>query len=217
MRKYEDLTHLSENREKQRAYYIPENEDGYTLLNGTWKFRYYDCDYKEDLEEKDWDEIPVPSCWQLQGYGHPNYTNVCYPYPVDPPYVPDENPMGVYERIFQVKDAARKHYLVFEGVSSCLELYVNHQYVGYSQGSHLQAEFDISAFVTEGENTVTAKVRKWCSGSYLEDQDFLRFNGIFRDVYLLSRPQGHIRDIHIETKRNQIIVKFDRVVSNEEK
>lgn len=216
MRKYEDLTHLSENREKQRSYYIPENEGGYTLLNGTWKFRYYDCDYKEDLEEKDWDEIPVPSCWQLQGYGHPNYTNVCYPYPVDPPYVPDENPMGVYERIFQVKDAARKHYLVFEGVSSCLELYVNHQYVGYSQGSHLQAEFDISAFVTEGENTVTAKVRKWCSGSYLEDQDFLRFNGIFRDVYLLSRPQGHIRDIHIETERNQIIVKFDRAVSNEE-
>ena len=210
MRHYEDVTHLSENRQKQRAYYIPEKEGGYTLLNGTWKFRYYDCDYKEDLEEKEWDEIAVPSCWQLQGYGHPNYTNVCYPYPVDPPYVPDENPMGVYERTFQVNDPAKRHYLVFEGVASCLELYVNHQYVGYSQGSHLQAEFDISAYVTEGCNTVTAKVRKWCSGSYLEDQDFLRFNGIFRDVYLLERPQGHISDIHITTEGNQILFEVTR-------
>lgn len=93
--------------------------------------------------------------------------------------------------------------------ASCLELYINDKYVGYSQGNHLQAEFDITNFVTAGVNTVTAKVRKWCSGSYLEDQDFFRFNGIFRDVYLLSRPKGHIRDINITTDENVINVIFE--------
>lgn len=132
-----------------------------------------------------------------------------YPYPIDAPYVPDENPMGIYKREFEINNISNCYYIVFEGVSSNLELYINDRYVGYSQGSHLQAEFDITDFVTEGTNIITAKVRKWCSGSYLEDQDFFRFNGIFRDVYILSRPQGHIRDIKITTDDNKILIDFE--------
>ncbi|MDD6735767.1 MAG: glycoside hydrolase family 2 TIM barrel-domain containing protein [Clostridiales bacterium] len=209
MRKYESFDFLEENRLPQRSYYIPQNEGGYILLNGEWNFKYYERDFEEDYVRKEWKKITVPSCWQSVGYGNPNYANVDYPYPVDPPHVPTENPMGVYERTFSIDDAERKTYIVFEGVSSCLELYINGRYAGYSQGSHLQAEFDISEFVKKGENTVTAKVRKWCCGSYLEDQDFFRFNGIFRDVYILSRPQGHIRDIKIITDGDVIKAKFD--------
>ena len=197
MRIYEDLTKISENREKQRAYYIP---NGHTLLNGEWRFKFYQRDIDKEENITEWDRIDVPSCWQTRGYEKPYYTNHQYPYPVDPPYVPDENPLGIYEREFEIKDLTRKHYIVFEGVSSCVRLYINGAYVGYSQGSHLQAEFDISKYVKNGENTIRAEVLKWCSGSYLEDQDFFRFNGIFRDVYLLSRPEGHIKDIDIRSK-----------------
>ncbi len=207
MRKYENLNYISEKREKQRAYYIPKN--GYTCLNGIWNFKYYESDYEEGYVKKEWNKIEVPSCWQLKGYGNPNYTNVAYPYSYDPPYVPANNPMGVYEREFEVKNSDIKTYIVFEGVASCLELYINNNYVGCSQGSHLQAEFDISDFVKNGTNTVTAKVYKWCLGSYLEDQDFFRFNGIFRDVYLLSRPKGHIKDIKITADSNVINIDFD--------
>lgn len=209
MRFYEDLNHISENRIAQRAYYIPENDGACTLLNGEWDFKYYDADFKEESEITEWDKIPVPSCWQLYGYEDPNYTNDQYPYPIDMPYVPDENPIGIYRRSFNITDDSKRHYIVFEGVSSNLELYINGRYVGYSQGSHLQAEFDISDFVKCGENVVTAKVRKWCSGSYLEDQDFFRFNGIFRDVYILERPVGHIRDIKITTEGNDIVIDFE--------
>ena len=209
MRFYEDLNVLQKNRLPQRAYYIPENEGAYTLLNGTWDFCYYEADFQEGKLPCKWDSIPVPSCWQNHGYDRPNYTNINYPYPVDIPYVPDENPMGVYRRSFTVAKPENRHYIVFEGVSSNVELYINGQFAGYSQGSHLQAEFDITDLVRPGENELLAKVRKWCSGSYLEDQDFFRFNGIFRDVYLLSRPQGHIRDIKIVTEGNRILVDFE--------
>ncbi|MBQ8387579.1 MAG: glycoside hydrolase family 2 [Clostridia bacterium] len=207
MRKYEDLKHISENREPQRAYYIPKG--GCTPLNGAWDFKYYERDFDEDLAEKEWGSIDVPSCWQTRGYGKPNYANVSYPHPYDPPFVPTENPMGVYMREFEVADTERETYIVFEGVSSCIELFINDTYVGYSQASHLQAEFNISGYVKKGVNTVTAKVRKWCSGSYLEDQDMFRYHGIFRDVYLLSRPKGHIGDIKITTDENVINIAFD--------
>ncbi len=209
MRKYEDLTQIQENRMPQRAYYVPENQGGYQLLNGEWNFKFYDADFKEEEDIKNWDKIPVPSCWENHGYEKPNYTNVNYPHPIDPPYVPVENPLGIYMRNFEITDGERKHYLVFEGVSSNLSLYVNDRYVGYSQGSHLQAEFDISDFVKTGQNKLVAKVHKWCSGSYLEDQDMFRFHGIFRDVYLLSRPVGHIKDINIVTNGNKIQIDFD--------
>ena len=207
MRKYENLGMISENREPQRSYYIPQS--GYALLNGEWRFKFYECDFEEEYIDKDWDRIQVPSCWELCGYGNPNYVNVAYPHPVNPPYIPTKNPMGVYERTFEVEDNKRETYIVFEGVSSCLELFINGEYVGYSQGSHLQAEFNISGFVRIGTNTVCVKVRKWCSGSYLEDQDSFRFHGIFRDTYLLSRPVGHIKDINITTDDNIIKVTFD--------
>ncbi len=207
MKKYENLNCISENREPQRAYYIPEN--GCTKLNGIWDFKFYECDFEEAYIEKEWEKIDVPSCWQLRGYENPNYTNVAYPYSYDPPYVPNNNPMGIYKREFELHNVDCDTYIVFEGVSSCLELFINDKYVGYSQGSHLQAEFDISNYVKKGVNTVTVKVRKWCLGSYLEDQDFFRFNGIFRDVYLLSRPKGHIRDINITTDDNSINIVFE--------
>ena len=207
MRKYEDLNYLQENRLKQRAYYIPENEGACTSLNGDWDFSFYVRDYDDEPVKNG--VIDVPSCWQSRGYEEPYYTNVTYPYPVDPPYVPMDNPMGVYRREFTLNDPGKKYYIVFEGVSSSLELYINDSFAGYSQGSHLQAEFDITALVHVGVNTVTAKVRKWCSGSYLEDQDFFRNNGIFRDVYVLERPEGHIGDIDICTVGDQIRISFE--------
>ena len=162
MRFYEDLTLRQKNRLPQRAYYIPENEGACLSLNGQWDFRYYSADFLEGQESGEWDTVTVPSCWQLQGYEHPNYTNVNYPYPADMPYVPDENPMGVYRRSFRAAADGMRRYIVFEGVSSSLELYINGQFIGYSLGSHLQAEFDITDFVRPGENEVLAKVRKWC-------------------------------------------------------
>ncbi len=207
MRKYEDITCLQENRLKQRAYYIPEGEASYIPLNGTWSFDFYDRD--DDEAPVKTGTIDVPSCWQCRGYESPYYTNAVYPHPVDPPYVPMDNPMGVYRRSFSVRDLTKKHYLVFEGVSSCLEVYVNGAYAGYSTGSHLQAEFDISQHIKEYDNEITVKVYKWCFGSYLEDQDAFRYNGIFRDVYLLERPEGHIGDIDIRTQGSTIQIRFE--------
>ena len=174
MRFYENLEKIQENRLPQRSYYIPENKNAYLDLNGEWDFKYYSADFLEEESITNWDKISVPSCWQLKGYENPNYTNINYPYPVDPPYLPVENPLGIYRREFEIVDEENLHYIIFEGVSSNLQLFINDKYVGYSQGSHLQAEFDITKFVKKGTNTITAKVHKWCSGSYLEDQDFFR-------------------------------------------
>ena len=220
MRIYERFDKTSENRVKERAYYIPydtlekallgkrENSAYYRLLNGKWSFAYFgrDIDVPEKITK--WDSVAVPSCWQSTGYERPYYTNYNYPFLVDAPYVPDDNPCGIYEREFTLDEmwGSRKTYVVFEGVSSCLMLYINGEYVGYSQGSHMQAEFDISPFVKKGLNTITAKILKWCVGSYLEDQDIFRCNGIFRDVYLLSREEGHIEDVNITADTKEITV-----------
>lgn len=209
MRIYENWQKTSENRLAPRSYYIPKGKSEYTLLNGEWDFAYFNRDI--DVPEKidNWDIIPVPSCWQLHGYDNPNYSNIDYPYPVDPPFVPDDNPCGIYRRDFVVDKKWGNIYFVFEGVSSCAFLYVNDTYVGFTQGSHLQAEFDITDFVNEGKNTVQIKVLKWCVGSYLEDQDFFRFNGIFRDVYLLQRPEGHITDVDIIPNSKSFDIKLE--------
>ncbi len=207
LRFYEDLKSIQENRLPQRAYYIPENSK--TSLDGEWEFKYFERDFEECLDGE-WDRIPVPSCWQCHGYDTPNYTNVRYPYPVDPPYVPEDNPMGVYRRSFEITDLSLCRYLVLEGVSSNAEVFINSDRVGYTQGSHLQAEFDITPFVKKGENTILIKVRKWCSGSYLEDQDQFRHNGIFRPVYILSRPEGCLRDFEITTDGNVMTVTLDK-------
>lgn len=199
----------SENRLPQRSYYIPQNKGAYTLLNGIWKFRFFDNDSELKNPITKWSEIDVPSCWQTRGYECPNYSNKQYTMPLDPPYVPDNNPCGVYERTFDVNNINNKTYIVFEGISSFGVLYINDKYVGYTSGSHLQSEFDISDFVFLGINTIRVIVYKWSCGSYLEDQDAFRFNGIFRDVYMLSRPQNHLVDIDISANTNSISTKFD--------
>ena len=223
MRHYENLENLSENRQEQRSYYIPyeslekalagkkETSSFYKLLNGKWRFKYFERDIDVPETITSWDTIDVPSNWQLHGYDKPYYTNVNYPYPVDSPFVPDDNPCGMYSYDFYIDEDwdSRETYIVFDGVSSCLYLYINDEYVGYTQGSHLQAEFDISSYVKAGENKLVAKVLKWCSGSYLEDQDFFRLSGIFRDVYLLSREKNHIRDIEIKADTKNIVVNCD--------
>ncbi len=210
MRFYENPKKTYENREKQRAYYIPRGNAEYKLLNGEWDFAYFaDSDFATEPEK--WDKIPVPSCWQILGYENPNYTNINYPYLCDMPYVPNINPMGVYQKTFSVEDVENDHYVVFEGVSSCAVLYINGKYVGFTQGSHLQSEFDVTKFVKKGENTIRVNVYKWCAGSYMEDQDFFRFNGIFRDIYVLSRPKGHIKDVDVKTEKNKrVVVRVDK-------
>ncbi len=209
MRKYERLDLIHENTLKPRAHYIPydtiekakagvkEASEFYTCLNGEWDFAYFERDIDCPEEIENWDRVEVPSCWQTTGYEKPYYTNVNYPYPVDPPYVPDDNPVGVYKRTVTVseKNAEMENYIVFEGVAPCFELFVNGSYVGFSTVSHSTSEFKLD--LTCGENEILVKVYKWCVSSYMEDQDFFRNNGIFRDVYLLSRPAGHLFDIAV--------------------
>lgn len=213
MRFYENPEKTSENRLSPRSYYIPRGKSEYMLLNGQWRFAFFkrDIDVSESIEN--WDNIPVPSCWEALGYENPNYTNVNYPFPYDPPYVPDENPCGVYERDFDMDKLWGKVYYVLEGVSSCAIVYVNGEYVGFTQGSRLQAEFDITPFVTTGKNTLRVKVLKWCAGSFLEDQDQFRFHGIFRDTYILQRPIDHIKDVHIVAKDEKITVETEKAVA----
>lgn len=216
MRKYENLDLIHENTMSPRAYYIPydslekalcgdeKKSEYYTLLNGEWDFKYYSRDIDCPNVIDKCDKVKVPSCWQTTGYENPYYTNVNYPYPVDPPYVPDDNPVGVYRKtvVANSKMAQRENYIIFDGVSSCLELFVNGEYVGFSTVSHCTSEFKIN--LKEGENEIVAKVYKWCVGSYLEDQDSFRNNGIFRDVYVLSRDKGHIFDVEIAFDENGI-------------
>lgn len=209
MRKYEQLNKTSENRLPSRSYYIPEGTGKREVLNGIWKFAFFENgDFVENIDK--WEEIEVPSCWELKGYDSPNYTNINYPFPCDPPYVPDINPIGIYSRQFYVDDVDKMHYIVFDGVCSCAELYINEMYVGYTQGSHLTAEFDITPYIKAGSNTIRVDVHKWCVGSYIEDQDFIRLHGIFRDVSLLIRPKNHIFDIDITNHNNSIICKADK-------
>ncbi|MBQ7352824.1 MAG: glycoside hydrolase family 2 [Clostridia bacterium] len=210
MRFYENPLKTSENREKQRAYYIPKGSAKYTSLNGEWKFKFFE---NSDLatEPENWDTIEVPSCWQLKGYENPNYTNINFPFPCDMPYVPNINPMGMYERDFEISDISKEAYVVLEGVCSCAVVYINESYVGYTQGSHLQAEFKISKYVKQGKNTIRIKVYKWSCSTYIEDQDMFRYNGIFRDIYVLEREKNHIKDIDIRTQDNKkIVVKADK-------
>ena len=209
MRIYENPQATSQNRCAPRSAYIPTGVSEYHLLNGEWNFAYFSRDIDGPEVIGQWDKIPVPACWQLHGYENPNYSNINYPYPCDPPYVPDDNPCGVYEREFTLEKKWGRVYFVLEGVSSCAFIYVNGSYVGFTQGSHLQAEFDITDCVRGGVNTLRVKVLKWCCGSYLEDQDFFRYNGIFRDCYLLQRPEHHIGDVQIIPNDKTIDVVLD--------
>ncbi|MBQ1922247.1 MAG: beta-galactosidase, partial [Lachnospiraceae bacterium] len=174
--------------------------------------RFYIPDYETG---KWWKEETVPFCWQLRGYDSPQYTNIRYPFPFDPPYVPQDNPCGAYLHSFSWhKDPeAPCAFLNFEGVDSCFYVWLNGAYVGYSQISHHTAEFDVTEFLQEGSNLLAVLVLKWCDGSYLEDQDKFRFSGIFRDVYILKRPGDRISDYVVRTDLSEDLSLADLSVS----
>ncbi|GHT55365.1 glycoside hydrolase family 42 [Spirochaetia bacterium] len=214
---------LHENTEPVRAYYIPCADADEALsgsssrvrtLNGEWQFAYFPSPY--DVPEDavtlcggdsitapvKFDTVTVPSTWQNTGYDRHQYTNIKYPFPYDPPFVPAQNPCGLYKRVFHLesKPTGQRYYLNFDGVDSCFYLYIGGRYAGYSQVAHANSEFDVTDFVREGENHIAVLVLKWCDGSYLEDQDKFRHSGIFRDVYLISRSEQHIRDYFVHTR-----------------
>ncbi|MBD1557202.1 beta-galactosidase [Vibrio sp. S9_S30] len=178
-------------------------------LNGFWSFQLFpqpelveaQC-VEHHFNDSSWDTIVVPSNWQMQGYDFPIYTNIKYPFEDNPPYVPSDNPTGVYRRDFMLDehDLAQQIRLVFDGVNSAFHLWCNGKWVGYSQDSRLPAEFDLSEFVELGSNQITVMVMRWSDGSYLEDQDMWWLSGIFRDVYLLRKPNQRIDDVSIHTK-----------------
>ena len=216
-REWENPQIQSQGRETPRATLFPypteelalsgERDDcsSFKLLNGTWDFVYSETGTglegfeREDFEPlEDMDALPVPSNWQMHGYDIPQYTNVNYPIPVDPPHVPAENPAGVYRRYFNLPEdwEGKRITINFDGVDSMFYLAVNEEIVGFCKVPHMHSEFDITDKVHPGENLVCVKVLKWCDGTYLEDQDCWRFSGIFRDVYLLATDKkAHVRDI----------------------
>ncbi|MBQ8357694.1 MAG: DUF4981 domain-containing protein [Clostridia bacterium] len=223
--------------EAPRAYFVPYESDlaalgdlrgksaYFTSLCGDWDFYYYDSlseledftlpDFPRDGMEK----MPVPRSWQTKldrGYDTPNYTNVNYPFPFDPPFVPDDNPCGLYIRDFEMPAATlekKRIYINFEGVDSCFYLFVNNKFAAYSQVSHMTSEIDITDYLTAGTNTVAVVVLKWCDGSYLEDQDKFRFSGLFREVYLLARDPVCIKDIDVRTALSDDFAKASATVS----
>ena len=223
--------------EKPRAYFVPyerrdvaltddrEQSAFFTSLCGEWDFKYYpSLEDLEDFREADFpwdtlDKIPVPRSWQTmlgRGYDTPQYVNVHYPIPFDPPFVPRDNPCGLYLREFEIPTNGMDNeriYINFEGVDSCFYLFVNDRFVGYSQVSHSTSEFDLTDYVTQGKNKLAVVVLKWCDGTYLEDQDKFRYSGIFREVYLLTRDAVHLRDIDVRTYLNEDFSKAAATVS----
>lgn len=204
--------------EEPRAYYVPyetqkkalecERDASAYFMNlcGEWNFRFYES--FEDLED-DFLSLPfkekmkVPSSWQTRtdkNYDSPQYINLNYPHPLDPPYVPDENPCALYskELVLPESFASKKVYINFEGVNSCFYLFVNGEFVSYSQVSHCTSEINLTGKLKAGKNKIDVLVVRWCDGSYLEDQDYFRFSGIFREVYLLARSENHIKDVYIK-------------------
>ena len=217
---YEDLHTNHVGTTPNRSYFIPasgrmddlveyrEHSDRFQLLNDNWKFKYCesihdfeDLFFEENYDSSSWATIPVPSVWQNHGYDQHQYTNIRYPFPADPPFVPYENPCGayLYDFVYEGNADAPKAYLNFEGVDSCFYVWLNGAFLGYSEVSHSTSEFDITESVREGKNTLAVMVLKWCDGSYLEDQDKFRTSGIFRDVYILKRPENCIRDYFTTT------------------
>ena len=223
--------------EAPRAYFIPYQSHEaalddmrgasafFTSLCGDWDFRYYpSLNLLEDFTlsaypRNGMEKMPVPRSWQTllgRGYDVPNYTNVKYPFPFDPPFVPDDNPCGLYLRDVEIAPALlekKRIYLNFEGVDSCFYLFVNNRFAAYSQVSHMTSEIDITDYLTPGKNTLAVVVLKWCDGSYLEDQDKFRMSGIFREVYLLARDPVHLTDVDVRTYLNDDFSKASATVS----
>ena len=199
----------------------------YASLNGVWKFH---CSptvaevpekfYEKNFDVSGWADLSVPGMWQLQGYGHPHYTNVQYPFPVDPPRVPTENPTGCYKRDFWVPEQwdGRQLVLRFEGVDSAFYVWVNGKKAGFSKGSRLPSEFDITSMVKPGANSIAVQVMQWSDGSYMEDQDMWWLSGIFRDVSLIAMPKVQVSDVRIRTeldaKYKDANLRVQAIVSN---
>ena len=225
---YEDLNTLHVGTEKPRCYYLPKKTDGtdsYRLLSGNdWRFFYYpnpqSVDEKfvlKDYENPEYVMMEVPSCWQSKGYDYKHYSGGAFVIPYDPPYVPDENPCGAYYKDFDIsnEELEKDLYLYFEGVEAGFYVWVNGQFVGYSQVSHSPSEFDITRFAKAGKNRLAVLVLKWTDGTYLEAQDKYRYNGIFRDVTLLLRPKSAVVDYTVRTTlsedntKAEVFVKLD--------
>lgn len=225
---------LHRNRLESRAHFIPqENEkdallyergasDYFKLLNGDWKFYY--CSnpnkapknfHKTDFCDGNWDSIQVPGHLELQGYGKPHYTDLTYPFPINPPYVPSDNPTGCYRKTFYIEESwiNKQAILRFEGVDSAFHVWINGKEVGFSKGSRMPSEFDITPHIHEGENLLAVKVYKWSDGSYLEDQDMWWLSGIFRDVSIFARDKGHIKDFFITTELDKDYIDAEVKVS----
>jgi len=185
----------------------PEESSRLICLNGNWDFLFFPSSHLVPnppnaafSKEETGGTIPVPGCWELHGFDRPQYLNYMYPFPVNPPYIPIENPTGIYKRSFSIPIGwfDKKIFLTFLGVSSAFEVYLNQNFIGASKGSHLAAEYDLTRHLLwDQENIITIVVYKWCDGAYLEDQDMWRLHGIFRDVYLTARPVRYLEDIDI--------------------
>ena len=213
------LTH--ENRLPARASVIPalhssvyfknkEESELITNLNGNYKFCYRELDdiktfEKTDYDDSEWDTLSVPSMWQYHGYSQPLYPNVEYPIPFDPPYVGNTNPVGYYRKRFTSSRCGKK-ILYFGGVDSAFFVYLNGEYVGFSKGSRLPSEFDVTNFICDGENLLCIKVFTYCDGTYLENQDMLLASGIFRDVFLYNLEDIFVWDYSIKTQNNCVYV-----------
>ncbi len=228
---HKSLKHLHVGCEAPRAYFIPfadkcgaqnslmrDTSPYFKTLDGTWDFKFYssvaDAEDPREGGIEFPDKLDVPMNWQNaldRGYDSVQYTNVDYPFPIDPPYIPEENPAGLYRRSFTLGEeiAGKDVMLNFEGVDSCFYLFVNRKFIGYSQVSHTTSEFNITDFVKKGENEISVLVLKWCEGSYLEDQDMFRASGIFREVYILFRDKARIDDIFVKCELDEELAVAD--------
>ncbi|MGR5160346.1 beta-galactosidase subunit alpha [Vibrio owensii] len=218
MNNWENFLHLHENRMAPRAYFFSydsvknaqtfqrELSSRFKLLSGQWTFNYFtnpllvpEAFYSQKME--DWGRITVPNMWQMEGHGDLQYTDEGFPFPIDVPFVPTDNPTGAYQRTFTLGQQwdNKQTIIKFDGVETYFEVYVNGQYVGFSKGSRLTAEFDISSYVQQGENLLSVRVMQWADSTYIEDQDMWWTAGIFRDVYLVGKEQVHVQDLTVRT------------------
>ena len=218
MNNWENFLHLHENRMAPRAYFFSydsvknaqtfqrELSSRFKLLSGQWTFNYFtnpllvpEAFYSQKME--DWGRITVPNMWQMEGHGDLQYTDEGFPFPIDVPFVPTDNPTGAYQRTFTLGQQwdNKQTIIKFDGVETYFEVYVNGHYVGFSKGSRLTAEFDISSYVQQGENLLSVRVMQWADSTYIEDQDMWWTAGIFRDVYLVGKEQVHVQDLTVRT------------------
>ncbi|MGL4786490.1 MAG: sugar-binding domain-containing protein, partial [Cetobacterium sp.] len=218
MNNWENIKKTNENRMGERAYFFSyknkeiartyqrDRSRSFMLLNGQWNFKYFENPFlvPEEFYEKEienFGKINVPNMWQFEGHGKLQYTDEGFPFPIDIPFVPTDNPTGAYQRTFVLNENWKDKQIIikFDGVETYFEVYVNGKYVGFNKGSRLTTEFDVSQYVKEGKNLLSVKVLQWADSTYVEDQDMWWTAGIFRDVYLIGKTKTHIQDYFIKT------------------